>query len=69
MAKILIIIGIILFAIGIILIALGILALNYIFPYIIVGFPTHYVAYGEIGIGVGLVIGAIVLIVLYVKKR
>ncbi len=68
MAKILISIDIILIAIGSVFIALGFLALNYFIPYVIVGFPTRYIAYGEIGIGIGLVILAIILIVLSVKK-
>ncbi len=68
MAKILIIIVIILIVIFSLFISLGILALNYLILYVIVGFSTQNIAYVEIGIGVSLVILAIILIILSVKK-
>lgn len=66
--KFFIILSVIFFILAALLITFGVLTYNYIFLYVIVGVPTFYVMVGSIGIGVALIVIAILLIVLVAKK-
>lgn len=57
------ILGIILIVVGAVFITIGALTYNYMIPYVIVGIPTRYAAYGAFGIGVALIILGIVILV------